>query len=192
MDYLSRFNQRKEELEAHERKERKATERHVKVLKKIATLKSELEKLENKLGKVAADRSHASLHNSIVPNPELSVKIPWVTFLNYFSENYEAWILQLTPERCFMVCDASGCRYYDTLSRYERAGVYVIETISHRQWHLCQYCIHNRYKRTEVLTRVFDNRPQIDDDTIITLDPFVYSSIKTIEDLLKLGKVTLQ
>lgn len=87
-------------------------------------------------------------------------------------------------------CTSGGQRKLDN---YDIIGKYFLFTLSHGEWRLCNECVGYETWRKEALTHRSkgSTRPVINNDTLITIDPYIYDDLTVIKDLLALAGVVI-
>lgn len=169
-----------------------------KLKQRIIELKAELEQTESNLRLSSFKLNQLKLPISTKSKLERAVQIPWPKFLEYVAENKAAWIYEgiILQKNWRFFCKAPRCTNgrYGKLDDYDTIDAYYLYTLSHGEWRLCNACIDYYDDRKGAVTHRSkgSTRPLIDNDTLITIDPYIYDDIRVVKNLLKLGGVTVE
>lgn len=194
MDHQSYYDQLKKKL-TENRSALDANKQSLNsLLAEIGEMRERLTKLEQEYKKTEQNITLLQLANIDFPQKERSVMIRWPLFLEYVAENKDAWRYKgkgkAIDHRWF--CKAPDCTTGGKrkIVDWEVIGKYELITISHGIWRLCHDCVPFAHCRRGALTRARSpgsTRPIIDSSSIITLDPYIFGTLKVVEDLLKLS-----
>lgn len=171
---------------------------------RITTLRKQLADNEAKMNEVKLNRTKRPQVISI--NPERAIKIPWSEFLAYVTKTRDVWLYygQMNAEHWRLSCKGRECNIgkHNNKKKDKTNGsprkstlteLYILHTISHGEWRLCHECVNHAHYRAGAFVRDSNSKfPALDDSTLITIDPYIYSDLKIIADLLRLGGVIVK